>query len=862
MPAFALRRRRITDRIAATRGVALIFAPAGCGKSIALSQFLEELEEPWLRFDVRTEHSEPLGFARGLAESARAISPGARLSVADAVRSASSVAQPSDFLADWMTAHLAGFRGTIALDDVHRAVSEPANARFLGELIERTRSTIRWVVAGRSSGILPVARWIDSGIAELVAADRQLRFTAMEAREAASSLSEHFCESLVDDIVEQTSGWAAAFFLTLQIHRSQPQAPAAAAAAREFSYDYVAYEIYQALSAQERSLLEFAALLPEMDAEVLTAAGFEHANAQLDALTNRLFSFLTPVPGSDDGASARYQCHDLFREFLDHRIGLLDATVRDGMKRRAAVALESCGQAVPAMRLFSQAGSVAEVLRLIERDGFEFVARGHEDALEAVLQALPREYATHFTVLAIRGRQAYHNAQTDQAVALLERAAQASSSRAYIAQLRLWQGIAMMAHYNDPIAVLEPVAADSSLAPELQADLNCVLLGAYLQRDLTHNVDGLFKKIAALAEVVPSDVDRSRLYGSLGRFTAWRGDVAAAEILLRKASALASGAAAHREEAKAYEGLAGNAVSACRYDRALHFANLSAAAAEKCGARVSIISALCHRVTALVYAGRQVELDATLARMDALAPGDLAPVYTFHMRSGRAMSAAWNGDFAAAYAFSAKTCKTSQFWEARMIASARCAVYLAAAARRDEAVALAKSAMSESRSAKWSRPACGRYVELSLALCALTHAMCGDRSTMRRLLARKLRATTPGGEALMAAVRAIGEWDGVDPAPDVSSLFAAVERDWLGGYAKLLGATLRTMAKCAVDNPLLPAEREICRMLDTGMSPKDIAFERRCSVQTVRWHIKRTVKKLGCAGYRDAVRTARERNLL
>jgi DNA-binding CsgD family transcriptional regulator len=70
------------------------------------------------------------------------------------------------------------------------------------------------------------------------------------------------------------------------------------------------------------------------------------------------------------------------------------------------------------------------------------------------------------------------------------------------------------------------------------------------------------------------------------------------------------------------------------------------------------------------------------------------------------------------------------------------------------------------------------------------------------------------------------------------------------------------MAKPANESPLLPAEREICKMLDAGMSPKDIAFERKCSIQTVRWHIKRAVKKLGCTGYREAVRAARESNLL
>lgn len=467
---------------------------------------------------------------------------------------------------------------------------------------------------------------------------------------------------------------------------------------------------------------------------MLIAAGFEDAAVRLDGLARRL-SCLTLLPST--GGAPRYGCHDLFRDFLEHRVDLLEEANRRELKLRAAAALESCGQTVAALRLFAESGASQDALRLIRRDGFELVAAGHEDTIELALQSLPAQHATDYAVLAVRGRQAYRNARTERAAALFERAVASCDDTAYAAKLCFWQSIAMMAHYKDPIAVLEPVAANEDLALELQAELNCALMGAYLQRDLSHDIEGLFRKISRLAERIPGAIDRSRILSSLGRFVSWRGNAPDAERLLQMAADLAAGAAAHREEARAYESLAGNNIAGGRFDRALRLAELSASAAEKCGARVSIISALCHRVTALFNAGCEEELDATLARMEALAPSGLAPVYTFSMLSGRAMSAAWKGDFAGAHRAAGQTCGSSKWWEARMIATARCALYLAADGRHADAIAVAKRAMDESRTRDWTRSACARYYEMSSILCALTHALCGDRSTMRRLLHRR-----------------------------------------------------------------------------------------------------------------------------
>src|SRR5271154_4522225 len=95
-------------------GILLLLAPAGCGKSVALQQFLAGHEIPSVRYDVRPEHGSLLGFVRGLADAAHEIAPGARATVAEAFRNAGSPSRID--LADWMSTHLRHFRGTIAID--------------------------------------------------------------------------------------------------------------------------------------------------------------------------------------------------------------------------------------------------------------------------------------------------------------------------------------------------------------------------------------------------------------------------------------------------------------------------------------------------------------------------------------------------------------------------------------------------------------------------------------------------------------------------------------------------------------------------------------------------------------------------
>jgi DNA-binding CsgD family transcriptional regulator/tetratricopeptide (TPR) repeat protein len=859
--AHVIERDRLVELIDAARPVALLLAPAGCGKSTVIAQYLARCDGPYVRFDVRREHAGLLGFARGFAESVQTLAPGARTSVADAVASALSTPSPGAFLADWMNSHLRDFCGTIVLDDIHLAMEDDGCCDFLASLVRLTRLRVRWVLAGRGAGRLPLAEWQGEGLAALGPSEEDLRFTRPEV--AAAFAEAELPANEIDTLLSRTSGWAVALSLALRLRERSPDLRAALASARELSHDFLADQIYASLTREERSLLAVAAFLPEIDTAVLEAAGFDDAAARLNEL-HRRHSILTP---RDDGAVAgalTYRCHDLFRDYVVVQVALLGAAERKAIKLRAARALDVCGRSIAAFRLYAEAGETETTLRLIERDGFELVDRGHSDAFALAIQSLPAQHASHPAVLGTQGYLCYQQGRHDEAIAWLERAIAASRDDVYRARLVICCSFAMWARFGDPSPLLEPLVSDESLPAPLRAELTMMLAGTYQLFDPERDFGVLFDRSRTLAEEVASPVAQARIFCNLGRIAGLRGLASTARELLVRAAERAEAAGLHGEAADAYEGLAELLVREGEDAQGAQFADRSRDAAEKSGRLVELQRALHRQIAIFSSAGRREELDRALARCRDVVPPD-ASNFKLTLMSIEALSAGSDGDFAKAYAIQAPMAEAipTPFWESRMLAHARCALFLAVLKRREEALQAVKCAIQEGQSIHRAvaQTRYARYIESASALCALACAIAADRETARRLLARTKHASTPAGKAMLTAVAAIVETAGAS-GDAVSAALARLDEVMLGGYARLFEAILaKVRGETEGRHGLTQSELEILRALAAGDAPKTIALERGCSVFTVRRHIRGVVEKLGCSGYRQAVKIARERGL-
>ena len=147
------------DRLveAARKPLAVIAAPAGCGKSALLRAFAAR--EGAVLIDLASGDGTFRGAVRMLCEALREIAPGARLAFASAYARAAERGDRTTSLARWLARYVDDAATTIAIDAVERLGEETRTfAEFAEALVRRARDA-HVVIAGRDDADLPVPRW-------------------------------------------------------------------------------------------------------------------------------------------------------------------------------------------------------------------------------------------------------------------------------------------------------------------------------------------------------------------------------------------------------------------------------------------------------------------------------------------------------------------------------------------------------------------------------------------------------------------------------------------------------------------------------------------------------------------------------
>src|SRR5579862_193372 len=241
--AFApIERPRVVARLAASASfpITLVVAPAGYGKSVILRQYFHTLHEPSVRFALRAEHGTLLGFLRGLTEALGDRAPHAMPALSDAFeRSTASPNRGAD-LARWLHAHLEGFAGVVAIDDLHVADEDDEIAQLVSALIERTKGSFRWILAARSTAGLPVGTWLAYRDADLPIDEQLLRFTLEESREAADRLGLTIADEELRELLDLTEGWPAAMSFALRSSTRSSELRKVSALTREMIFRLLA----------------------------------------------------------------------------------------------------------------------------------------------------------------------------------------------------------------------------------------------------------------------------------------------------------------------------------------------------------------------------------------------------------------------------------------------------------------------------------------------------------------------------------------------------------------------------------------------------------------------------------------------
>ena len=665
-------RPRLFERLCSstTYPVALLIAPAGCGKSVVLRQYLDRRRDPYRRFALRPEHGGLLGFLRGFAEALNESAPHAITSLAGAYERTTTSPKRGTDLARWMQAHLEDFEGLIAIDDLHLADADPEIARFLSALIERTKGRIRWIVASRSAAGLPVGTWLAYGDADLPLDERDLRFTLDEARETAATLGLAFGDEELSDLLALTEGWPAAMSFALRTSTRSSDLRNVSALTREMIYRFLAEQVYSELDEDERALLEVAIALPTIDVPLLERAGFDRALPMVERLASRTAFMYEESPGI-------YQCHDLFREFLRHQSALAGKHAMQHVHQRAARALESGGDTEHAIASYAKAGATDDVVRLLERNAFDLLERARGDVVAGAIEVLPESTRRdNATILALRGALQATAGRFVRAESLLRRSlARAGADRNLIAITSLRLASLVANQGGDVTALLSPVGADERHSPAHRAEAFSLLAG---QRAVAGDFDPArlaLARVEALLPEVESEAVRARAlhYAGIAFHHLGAPDQAFRALTLSSESA----ADLH------LFGLASRA-NAVLSNLALHerddvneqliFAETAAEAAGRAGDAFAMRTALLQTVSGYMRRGDIEKIVEVEQRVATLQTDELAGHYLALFRSIRL---AWEGRFAEAHALMATCWERMTFSFDRAISGSEFALFLA-----------------------------------------------------------------------------------------------------------------------------------------------------------------------------------------
>jgi LuxR family transcriptional regulator, maltose regulon positive regulatory protein len=200
-------RRELLERLNRGTRVTEVSGPAGSGKSVLLSSWIDEaaLAGQAARVSVQDADRDPRRFWTSVAEALRSTAAGSAL-----VRPVSAAPDPDGWPAfERLLADLGSLRDQIwlVIDDMHVLDSAAA----LGQLelmLTRAPAGLRFVLAGRSDLRLDLHRLrLEGGLTEIRAGS--LRFSRDEARALLDAAGVRISESALTLLHQRTEGWAA-----------------------------------------------------------------------------------------------------------------------------------------------------------------------------------------------------------------------------------------------------------------------------------------------------------------------------------------------------------------------------------------------------------------------------------------------------------------------------------------------------------------------------------------------------------------------------------------------------------------------------------------------------------------------------
>ena len=427
-------RPRLTERLdeGLERGLVLVCAPAGYGKTVLLADWARRSQYPagWLSLDAGD--NDPARFWRHTLGALDRARPG----VADRMGPLLGPPAPASFepLVSALINELAGPSDDrellLVLDDYHMIGSQEVHAS-IDFLLDHRPDTLQLIVASRSDPPLALARLRARGqLAEVRAAE--LRFTAGEAaallRQVADVPEPALPDAAAAALTARTEGWAAGLQLAALSLRGQEDVTGFVTAftgSHRYVLDFLAEEVLDRQDKELRTFLLETSVLERLSGPLCDAVtGRAGSQALLDQV-ERDGLFLVPL----DEVRGWWRYHHLFADLLRARVEQQPGRAEQ-LHCNAATWYAKHGLADDAIRHAAAAGEMTWAARLIEQHFDElFYLRGEGATVQRWLSALPDDLVrSRPRLLLAQAQLAATSGRVEATEPLLDAAERASAS--------------------------------------------------------------------------------------------------------------------------------------------------------------------------------------------------------------------------------------------------------------------------------------------------------------------------------------------------------------------------------------------------------------------------------------------------
>ena len=877
-----------------SRGLVLICAPAGYGKTVLLADWARsgQRQAAWLSLDAAD--NDPARFWRHAVAALDRVRPGigARAGALLGSPAAASFEGLVTALINELAAQPGGDDETVLiLDDYHLISSQPVHAS-LGFLLEHRPPSLCLVLASRSDPSLPLARLRARGqLAELRAAE--LRFTSGEAaallQQAAAAPGAALPDAAVAALAARTEGWAAGLQLAALSLRGQPDIAgfvAAFAGSHRYVLDYLAEEVLDRQDGQMRAFLLETSVLDRLSGPLCDAVTSQTGSQAMLERVERAGLFLLPL----DEVRGWWRYHHLFADLLRARLQDEQPARAVPLHRNAAAWYEQHGLADDAIRHALAAGDTARAARLIEQE-FDLVygLRGEAATTQRWLSGLPAEFVRSRPRLLLAQAQLAAAAGRVEAVEPLLDAAERAAAGAAEEPFKPTAGSAASLLVNVPALIAlhrSNLAQHRGDAEATAAFASQALAGLgederlleYVSRCNLAVAEWLRGRVAeaerAFAPSIAGWADRPAITAwarhILGQVQHARGRLDASAQTYQQALELTAppGRPPLPAAGPAYVGLAEVAYQRNELDSALEHVTVGIALCRQLAYTPPLAAGLVTLAWIRQATGDPAGALEAIGEAGRVSPGPAGLLNPVPAQRARLLLA--QGDLAAAARWAAERGLAAD--DELDYSSEPGHLVLARVLLAQDLSGQALALLDRLHAAAAAQDRAGSLIETG-ALRALALAASGEETAAVNALAATLTLACPQGYVRVFAdegapiaallVRLVAAQRSGEAAAQVPlGCLARLQRALDAGHPTPDSRPGATAAISGIVEPLTSRELEVLEMLAAGRSNQAIAGQLVVTLDTVKKHVSHVLGKLGAANRTEAVTRARQLGLI